>query len=186
MVVLDLIGPFLVRPLTGVLHPVPVRAKSETPSSRACFGVWMLFAMLDFGESRCDLLVDDFAKCAVKFPPYVDLAGLMLSSAETFLSGGVNGDDLLMERFCVRLRGDGVKGIRPPAVRVEKSPAWDLIGVHTAVAIVQDQKGMMGEIRYYRTSSKRLNLMVPGKCCLVSIICVFARYIETAFVLRMA
>lgn len=33
------IGAFLVRGATGVLHPVPVRAKSETPSSRACRGV---------------------------------------------------------------------------------------------------------------------------------------------------
>jgi hypothetical protein len=164
LVDLALIGPFFVRLLTGVLHPVPVRAKSETPSSRACRGVWTPFAMLDFGESRCDLLVDDFAKCAVKFPPYVDLAGLMLSSAETFFSGGVNGDDWLTERFCVRVRGDGVKGIRPPAVRVEKSPAWDLIGVHTEVAILQYQKGISGKIPYYRTSSNRLNLLIADRC----------------------
>lgn len=39
----------------------------------------------------------------------------------------------------VRWRGDGVKGMRPPAVREEKSPLWDLRGVDTAAdAIVSD------------------------------------------------
>ena len=59
----------------------------------------------------------------------------MLSLSNVFLSG-VNGDELLTGNVVVRLRGEGVKGIRPPAVRVEKSPAWDLIGVNTAVAIL--------------------------------------------------
>jgi hypothetical protein len=48
----------------------------------------------------------------------------------------VNGDELLFDNADVRVRGDGVNGIRPPAVRVEKSPAWDFMGVDTAVAIV--------------------------------------------------
>ena len=37
----------------------------------------------------------------------------------------------------VRVRGEGVNGIRPPAVRVENMPVWDLMGVDTAVAILQ-------------------------------------------------
>jgi hypothetical protein len=48
----------------------------------------------------------------------------------------VNGDELLFDNAAVRVRGEGVNGIRPPAVRVEKSPAWDFMGVDTAVAIV--------------------------------------------------
>jgi hypothetical protein len=52
------------------------------------------------------------------------------------LLSGVNGDELLFDNADVRVRGDGVNGIRPPAVRVEKSPAWDFMGVDTAVAIV--------------------------------------------------
>ena len=93
----------------------------------------MLLAMLDFGESRCDLEVD-LEKCEVKFPPYVDLD---LMSSEPFLSG-VNGDEwLLKANVEVLVRGEGVKGIRPPAVRVENMPMWDLRGVDTAVAILQ-------------------------------------------------
>jgi len=37
----------------------------------------------------------------------------------------VKGEELfeaLVARLAVRVRGDGVKGIRPPAVRVEKIP----------------------------------------------------------------
>jgi predicted peptidase len=40
-------------------------------------------------------------------------------------------------RVIVRVRGDGVRGIRPPAVLEENMPVWDFIGVHTEVAIVQ-------------------------------------------------
>ena len=94
--------------------------------------------MLDFGESRWDFL-EDFAKCDVKFPPYVDLDDNRTFSSDAFFSGGVKGDELLIERVWVRVRGDGVKGIRPPAVRVEKSPVWDLMGVDTAVAILRYQ-----------------------------------------------
>ena len=59
----------------------------------------------------------------------------MLSFSSVFLSG-VNGDELLTGNAVVRLRGEGVKGIRPPAVRAEKSPGWDLMGVDTAVAML--------------------------------------------------
>lgn len=113
--------------LLGVLAPVPVRVKSETPSSRARRGVATPLAMLDFGESRC---LEADLKCEERFPPYVDDRMLWLSYV---LLSGVNGDELL---FCAcRVRGEGVKGIRPPAVRVEKIPVWDFIGVDIAVAI---------------------------------------------------
>jgi hypothetical protein len=49
---------------------------------------------------------------------------------------GVNGEALLTATVIVRARGDGVRGILPPAVLEENMPACDLIGVHTAVAIV--------------------------------------------------
>ncbi len=74
--------------LAGVLQPVPVNVKSETPSSRARRGVFVLLAILDFGESRC--LEADFAKCDDKFPPYVDFEDVLISS--DFLSG-VKGDE---------------------------------------------------------------------------------------------
>lgn len=89
--------------------------------------------MFDFGESRCVAL--DLEKCDERFPPYVDFEDtFMLSASDTFLSG-VNGEDLFRGSVVVCARGDGVNGIRPPAVRVENMPVWDLIGVDTAVAI---------------------------------------------------
>jgi len=47
--------------------------------------------------------------------------------------------------------------MRPPAVRVEKSPVWDFIGVTTAVAILQYQ-GMISVERQARyRSTKRFD-----------------------------
>jgi hypothetical protein len=51
----------------------------------------------------------------------------------------VKGEELLAAIVIVRDRGDGVRGILPPAVLEENMPAWDLMGVHTAVAIVCSQ-----------------------------------------------
>ncbi len=129
---------------------MPVSVKSETPSSKARRGVCALLAMFDFGESRCDVLEADFAKCDDRFPPYVDLDDLMLSFSMVFLSG-VKGDELLFDNVVVRLRGEGVRGIRPPAVREENIPIWDFIGVDTAVAIVQYQ-GMISVERQVNVS----------------------------------
>lgn len=112
----------------------------------------MPLAMLDFGESRCDVLEADFEKCDDRFPPYVDFDdALMLSLSNVFLSG-VKGDELLTDNVVVRVRGEGVKGIRPPAVRVEKSPVWDLIGVDTAVAILHYRGGMISVERQVNVS----------------------------------
>ena len=59
----------------------------------------------------------------------------------------MNGDELfdaLIAKLVVRVRGEGVKGIRPPAVRAEKMPWWLFKGVDTdAVAIVQCHKYMI-------------------------------------------
>lgn len=44
---------------------------------------------------------------------------------------------MLAARLVVRVRGDGVRGMRPPAVRVEKMPWWLFRGVDIeAVAIL--------------------------------------------------
>ncbi len=59
----------------------------------------------------------------------------MLSLFDACLSG-VKGEELLTAILIVRSRGEGVRGILPPAVLVENMPAWDLMGVHTDVAIV--------------------------------------------------
>lgn len=131
-------GPLLDRLLAGVLHPGPVPAsvKSETPSSRARRGVRVSLAMLDFGESRWVVLETDLAKCEERLPPYVE-DGRVVSISDAFLSG-VNGEGvLLLATPTVLERGEGVNGIRPPAVREEKSPMWDFIGVDTTVAILQ-------------------------------------------------
>ena len=53
------------------------------------------------------------------------------------------GDELaLPAALDVDCLGEGVRGIRPPAVREEKSPLWDLSGVDTdAVAMMIDSDG---------------------------------------------
>jgi hypothetical protein len=71
-VVFCLSGAFLALLLAGVLAPVPIRVKSETPSSRARRGVAVFLAIFDFGESLC-VLDEDLVKCEERFPPYVDL-----------------------------------------------------------------------------------------------------------------
>ena len=52
----------------------------------------------------------------------------------------MNGEDwaeVFVTRLVVRVRGDGVRGMRPPAVLVEKMPWWLFKGVDTdAVAIL--------------------------------------------------
>jgi hypothetical protein len=83
----------------------------------------MPLAMLDFGESRCDGLDADFVKCDDRFPPYVDFEDVLTHSLSDVFLSGVNGEELLLlATVVVRVRGEGVNGIRPPAVRVEKSP----------------------------------------------------------------
>lgn len=58
------------------------------------------------------------------------------------MRSGVKGDDFRLNGTAVvvaRDRGDGVRGMRPPAVREEKSPVWDLRGVDTeGVAILTE------------------------------------------------
>lgn len=53
---------------------------------------------------------------------------------------GVKGEEFMLVVVVVVefWRGDGVRGMRPPAVRVVKSPRWDLRGVDTRVAILID------------------------------------------------
>ena len=55
--------------------------------------------------------------------------------------GGVNGDEALevaCARLVARVRGEGVRGIRPPAVLEENMPWWLFRGVDIdAVAIVR-------------------------------------------------
>lgn len=74
--------------------------------------------MFDLGESLWDALEADFEKRVE-----LDLTAI-----------GVNGDELSTGSVVVRLRGDGVKGIRPHAILVEKT--WLLIGVDVAVAML--------------------------------------------------
>jgi hypothetical protein len=77
------------------------------------------------------------AKCEDKLPPYTDLPGR--DEASWCLSGVYGEEFTTFVLVVVRCRGEGVRGIRPPAIRVEKRPLWDLRGVDTAAdAIVSD------------------------------------------------
>lgn len=83
--------------------------------------------MFDFGDSRwAGFLEVDRARCAMKLPLYVDLD----------FASGVKGEVLIT---IPDWRGEGVSGIRPPAVRLENSALCDLIGVDTvAVAMTSN------------------------------------------------
>jgi hypothetical protein len=78
----------------------------------------------------------------------------VLPASDTFLSG-VNGEELFRGTVVVCPRGDGVNGIRPPAVRVENMPVWDLIGVDTAVAILQ--------YRFVISVERQLNVSIDDR-----------------------
>ena len=96
-----------------VVLPVPVNAQSDTPSSNRR---GELRAMFDLGESRTEVLDIDRVNRDIKLPPWIDSAGAPGTSAI----------------WRVGVRGEGVRGIRPPAVRVEKIPLRLLTGVKTA------------------------------------------------------
>ncbi len=81
---------------------------------------------------------DERAKCAERFPPYTDLVDARWYPSLLDWRSGVNGEEFRFTGTMVveeRWRGEGVRGIRPPAVREEKSPAWDLRGVDTVAAV---------------------------------------------------
>ncbi len=89
-------------------------------------------AMLDFGESRCVLEVER-AKYDGTFEAKTSDDWRI---PDTFL-GGVHGEAWFTLAWLIERREGGVRGMRPPAVRDEKRPAWLLIGVETeAEAIV--------------------------------------------------
>ncbi len=94
--------------------------------------------MFDFGESRIDVLEIDLEKRLVRLVLNNDSCSLFRPSLSCL--GGVNGEIGLTSRLTlpVLVLGDGVRGIRPPAVRVENMLWWLFRGVDTAaVAIVQ-------------------------------------------------
>src|SRR5512140_2723334 len=78
--------------LAGVLvwAPVPVRVKSDTPSSSALRGVETPRAMLDLGESRWFLELDR-ARWAWKLPWYTDRDDARWPSLLDF--SGVKGEE---------------------------------------------------------------------------------------------
>lgn len=98
--------------LVVVVVPVPVSDHSDTPSSNRR-GDCVMRAMFDFGES-CVFLEIERWKRDMRLPPWID------SCAWT---SGV---------WVLGVRGEGVNGIRPPAVRVEKTEERLLTGVNTA------------------------------------------------------
>lgn len=119
---------FLDFSLDGVvvaLWPVPVNVQSETPRSR-CLGECLPFAMLDFGVcayANFDTDLDtDRENIVVVSVLYIDRSG----------RGGVKGDEFvetLVAALAVLVLGEGVNGMRPPAVLDEKMPVWLLRGV---------------------------------------------------------
>lgn len=101
---LDLLFGRLVRDFGGVLEPVPVKVHSERPRSRRR-GV-LVDAMFDLGVSRAA----DFCAAYANF-------GVM------WIDSGVG---------TCRTFGDGVRGMRPPAARVEKRRLLTEVGVQTS------------------------------------------------------
>lgn len=80
-----------------------------------------------------------------------------------------------MARLVVRVLGEGVSGMRPPAVRVEKMPWWLLRGVDIAAVAIAcdieyviewtiqcfDQSHCVRRQRSLQVSSRRLT----NRCC---------------------
>ena len=123
LVDLDLSAPsfrcLLLEGVCPVKELVPVKAQSDTPSSR-CLGDLLAFAMLDLGESRNVFEVE-----RAKHDGFVAYGCEGWRVASAFCRGGVKGEEwfeTLVARLVVRVRGEGVRGMRPPAVRVEKMP----------------------------------------------------------------
>lgn len=142
---------------TGVwptVEPVPVSAHSDTPRSRRS-GERDL-AMLDLGEvaalgwgavtvmaaaaaardledlDEAETLRD--SKAAISELDLVGLRSTCHSGSWWRVRGGVKGELLA----AARARGEGVRGMRPPAVREEKREECDLRGVCTAAVAIAD------------------------------------------------
>lgn len=101
-----------------MLGPVPTRVKSDTPTSK-CLGDLFDLAIFDFGDwayANFDTDRDTDRRRVVEVSRLcIDLSG----------RGGVKGDELfetLVATLVVLARGEGVRGIRPPAVFVLKMP----------------------------------------------------------------
>lgn len=77
-----------------------------------------------------DTVLDtDLEKTVVVSVLYIDRSG----------RGGVKGDEFtetLVAALAVRPLGEGVSGMRPPAVLDENRPVWLFIGVDTCVAAI--------------------------------------------------
>lgn len=89
--------------------------------------------MLDFGDcayANLDTDLDtDRENLVVDSVLYIDRSG----------RGGVNGDEAvgtLVGALVVRALGDGVRGMRPPAVFDENRPVWLLRGVDTCIEAI--------------------------------------------------
>ena len=79
--------------------------------------------MLDFGESRNVVVLDVDLERKEDTLPYADWDTILFVSV--VCRGGVNGEEwfeVFVARLVVLVRGDGVNGMRPPAVLVEKMP----------------------------------------------------------------
>ena len=104
--------------------------------------------MLDLGEFRCAGRRADMDQTEDTLVLYED-CDVALALADGL--GGVKGDEgreMFDARLVVLVRGDGVRGMRPPAIRVEKMPRWLLIGVDTvAVAIVSNDQIYLKKLR---------------------------------------
>ena len=108
---------FSLEGVPDVLGPVPVNVQSETPRSNP-FGDCLDLAMFDFGELayvnlETDLEIDREKK--------VEGSDLWMDCS---FRNGVEGDEVAdtFDKLVVLWLGDGVRGILPPAVLVEKRP----------------------------------------------------------------
>jgi len=103
--------------VADVLGPVPVKVQSDTPRSSP-LGDCLDLAMLDFGELAYANLDTDLEIDREK-----NLEGSDLWMDCSFRKG-VEGEEVVetLDTLVVLWLGDGVRGILPPAVFVEKRP----------------------------------------------------------------
>ena len=139
-----------------VLGPVPVNVHSDTPRSR-CLGECLLLAIFDLGD--CAYANFDTERETDR-EKRLEGSGLCIDCEGR---GGVKGEELVetfVATLVVLVRGEGVRGILPPAVLVEKMPWWLFRGVATVgVAIVIDR---MDKLMFRSVFLGRESLKISG------------------------
>lgn len=93
------------------------------------FGLWVVIDSLDFTETLRD--VNAAESDSLRLVHFFFVFSTCQSGSLWRTRGGREGEGVKGEvmLLAAQERGEGVRGIRPPAVRVEKIPVWDFTGV---------------------------------------------------------